>query len=329
VTRFRFLLIALCLAIAAAGLVACGGGGSKEDPQKVLDETFSGAKAYDSGVLDATLTTSGGAQNLDATVNGPFVSNAGGLPKFQLKIDIKSPVSFSGGLTSTGDGAFLDVQGTNYQVDDTNFTNFKQLFLGLQQQVSNPGVKIGDYVSNLSNEGNENVGGVDTVHISGSLDVNKLAQAARTAAAASGNKVAGLQQFLDSASRTEEASFDVFSGADDKRVHKIDVHFKFAASGSNQGGDVDFSATFNDLGQPQTITQPTNVKPLSALLQQLQGLLGSSGGAGASSTGTTPAPTGTTGTPTPPSNGQSSAYLDCLSKARGQDAIQACSSQIQ
>jgi hypothetical protein len=91
---------------------------------------------------------------------------------------------------------------------------------------------------------------------------------------------------------------------------------------------LDFGITFSDLGEPQTISAPTNAQPLSALLQKygidpnsISGALQGAGGSGSSGGGAS--------TPTPPSDGATQAYLDCLAKAKGEAAVQACSSQLQ
>jgi hypothetical protein len=354
-TRYRYLLIALCLAIPAAGLVACGGGGSgsNEDPQKVLDETFSGGKDYSSGVLDLSfkLDASGSQSGkFDATVKGPFQNSPGGFPQFDLSADINvegsgQNIGFSGGLTSTGDNAFVNFQSTDYQVDAATFGNFKSLFLNLQnqnQKQTSPGLDTSKFFTNLSNDGTEDVNGTKSIHISGDVDVPKFIDTVKSSGAT--QSLPGQAQLSQLQSSVKTASFDVFSSQDSKQLQKIDFNLGFQPPATAGAGaetiNVSFSLGFSDLGKPQSISAPANPQPLSALLnkyginlgslgQALQGAAPSSSGGssnGGSSNGTG---TGASATPTPPSSGQSSAYLDCLSKARGQDAIQACSSQIQ
>jgi len=122
---------------------------------------------------------------------------------------------------------------------------------------------------------------------------------------------------------------DIFSGVDDKRLRKlaIQIHLDSTATSAATAGDIDFSLTFSDLGQPQTISAPANAQPIGNLLQLLQGVAGGSGsgstsGAG-TSTGSIPA------TPSPPSSGNANAYLQCLQNAKGSAAVQACASKLQ
>src|SRR5919198_2563165 len=76
VTRIRLLSLA-AVSILGAGLVAgCGGDdGGDEDPQQVIDETFSNDQEVNSGVIDLSLSGSAegeDAGNIDASLSGPF-----------------------------------------------------------------------------------------------------------------------------------------------------------------------------------------------------------------------------------------------------------------
>src|SRR4051812_33412977 len=110
-TRFRALFTIFCCAILATAFVACGGGGdssSNEDPQKVLDQTFSGDhESVNSGNLDVSLAVDvSGDQggSFDASVNGPFENQGDNkIPKFDLDAKVDSSgqgqdVNFEGGL---------------------------------------------------------------------------------------------------------------------------------------------------------------------------------------------------------------------------------------
>src|SRR4029079_7426663 len=116
-----------------------------------------------------------------------------------------------------------------------------------------------------------------------------------------------------------------------KQLQKIDVAVDFdapAGSGGSESISVDFSLGFSDLREPQTISAPANAQPLSTLLDKYGINLG---GLGAALQGAAPngGSGGASAAPAPPSGSQSNAYLQCLSQARGQDAIQACASQLQ
>ncbi|MFN2612773.1 MAG: hypothetical protein ABR536_05335 [Solirubrobacterales bacterium] len=346
--RLRYLLLAAMACLAALGLVACGGGGGNdEDPQKVLDETFQSGKDYSKGVVDLSfkLAASGDQTgSLDASIKGPFQGDRGAFPQFDLTADVNLEGSgqnfgFQGGLASTADAAYVNFQGTDYQVDDATFNNFKQLFLSLQGQKSGQqasGLDPSSFLTDLSNEGTEDVDGTETIHISGKADVNKLVDQIKSAPAAA--NAPGAAQLDQLKSTIKSADFDVFTGADDKRLRKIDANLVFEPPADQTGGNsekitIQFTFGFSDLGQPQTITAPSNPQPLSVLLQKyginpngLGGALGAAGAAtGAGGTGAT----GGASTPSAPSPDQTNQYLQCLSQAKGQAATQDCASALQ
>ena len=68
-TPIRLSLLFLALLVAPVLLVAGCGGGSGENPQKVLKETFSGNKKVTSGKLDLALTvTADGVSQLKGPI---------------------------------------------------------------------------------------------------------------------------------------------------------------------------------------------------------------------------------------------------------------------
>ncbi len=347
---FRYLLPSVVAAVFAFGLVACGGGGGgDEDPQQVVDETFAPGKDYSSGIIDivADITTTGDEEgSLKATVKGPFQSAEGQLPQFDLTADVDvagsgQDFSFAGGLVSTGDKAFVNFQDTDYEVDASTLDNFRQLFLGIQKQSAQQpegGTSVSESFTNLENEGTEDVEGVETIHVSGDADVDKLIASAQKSAGAQALPAgANLDELRQS---VKESTLDIYSSTDDNRLQKLTAQVVFdPPAGTATGEDpinIDFSLAFSDLGEPQTVTAPTSAKPLSELLQRygldLGGALpggvgggGAGGGAGGGGAGGGAAAP----VPTPPSGGASQEYLDCLSQARGQDAIQACAEGLQ
>src|SRR5207248_4938967 len=87
------LLILAFLAVPVMLIAGCGGGGG-QDPQKVLNDTFSGNKKVTSGKLDLSLTvTTSGVQNVKGPISlsltGPFQSQGTSqLPKFDFDLKI-------------------------------------------------------------------------------------------------------------------------------------------------------------------------------------------------------------------------------------------------
>ena len=347
-------LLAL-IGVLAAVLVACGGG-SSDDPNKLLKETFSGNHKVTSGKLNLSVDVSAqGVQNLSQPVKialtGPFQSQGKNqLPNFDLNLTFSGGgQSFSAGAVSTGGKGYLKFQGQAYEVPANVLNQFKQGFAQAQQRnqgkntnaLKQLGLNPLDWLTDPKVEGDEDVGGTSTKHISANIDVGKfvadlstlLKNAQSLGGAQTGrlpsNLTAQQQQQIQQA--VKSAKVQVWTGADDKTLRKLQVDLNIAGTGG-RSGTLTFTLEIDDLNQNQTINPPANAKPFSDLQQQLGGLGlgGALGGAGAGA--------GATGTPTVPSTGSSSSgsgssgsspsaaqqkvqrYAQCLQAANGDAA---------
>jgi hypothetical protein len=363
-TRLRLLFSISILALIAAGLVACGSssGGGGEDPNTVLNQTFSSDHAkVKSGDIDIKFGIDvSGKQGgkLNAELSGPYESQGTTkVPKLDwaVKADASGPgqsFNFDGGIVSTGDAAYVNYKGTDYQVDPALFDRFKtQIEQGAGQSTANPqsgkqllqllGVKNPkDLLTNLKNDGTTDVEGTTTNHISGDLDVNKVVDSLKNLASSASalGALGGSSSQLPSGAQLDQiksaiktAHFDIYSGQDDHILRRItiDIGVEPPSSTGVDKLNATFDVTLGKVNEPQTITAPSNAKPFSDLLQQLGvsgSQLGALGGLGATSgsSGTTPG----TGTSIAPSGGASSAqtqkYLTCISKAASAADIQTC-----
>jgi hypothetical protein len=120
----------------------------------------------------------------------------------------------------------------------------------------------------------------------------------------------------------KQASIDVYSGTDDHLLRKLSLGLQIeppAGTGATVSSvDVNFSIAFSDVNQPQTITAPSNAKPLSELLNQL-GIPGLPGVGG--STGGFSLPGGTGGA-------SGSSYQNCIAQAKTPSDIQKCATKL-
>ena len=352
--RIKHFLAALAVAVTAAGLAACGGGGGG-DAQKVINDTFSGHKNVNSGKIDLALTvkaTGAQAGSFEAKLSGPFEGKAKKFPKFDLMASLSGSgggqnISFSGGLLSTGDSAFINYQGTDYKVDDNVFTQFKsqyesQAATSKGKSSTNPFSRLGvhpkSWLTNLKDEGTVSVGGADTIHISGDADVNKAVADFKKILGVAGSLGLPSSSRLPNASQLDQvtkaiksAHFDIYSGKDDKTLRKLATTLTIQppAGVGPSSIEVNFSITFSDLNKPQTVTPPSNSKPLADLISKFgaSALGGALGGAAGGSSSTSPPGAGAPGGG--PSSAQSQKYLQCLQQAKDQSAIAGCASVLQ
>jgi hypothetical protein len=338
---------------AAILLAACGGGGGNdEDPQEVLHETFANDQSINSGTFDLHLNVdaSGGesAGSLEAKIGGPFQGRQDQFPLFDVDVSLKAEgggqdISGAGGLTSTGDAAFVNFQGTEYSVSQEVFDQFTSTFTQLQSQsgaqqngdlLQSLGINPTAWLTDVSNDGTDDIEGTNSIHISGQADVPKLVEDLKTIVQKSGGAAGQvspdeLDQLTDI---IQSADFDIYSGESDRILRrlaaKIELKPPEGTAGAPDSVTLEFELSFADVNQPQTISGPSNPQPLSQLLQQLGISPSSIGGALRGGLGTGGALPQTGGPTTAPSNSASQAYLDCLSQAQGQSALQKCASLL-
>jgi hypothetical protein len=343
-------LVVLTVALGSALLVAaCGGGGDKEDPQQVLNQTFSNPTSIRSGTMDLDLRieTSGGDNpgTLEIKLGGKFQSGGSGhFPEFDLDASLhqesgSQSTSGTGGLTSTGTQAFVNVQGTDYAVPQRLYDEFTSTYAQLQGQSSGKSTGLpqalnidpANWLTDLKNDGTEDIEGSNTIHISGQADVSKIVEDLKTIARKAGSAVgnvnmAQLNQLNDV---IQSGDVDVNSGESDKLLRRLQLSFDLKPPAGTPGAPdsltFDMQLNLADVNKPQTIVAPANAQPLENLLRQrginlgnaLRGSLGT-GGALPESGGTTKAPSGSA----------TQAYEQCLSQASGQAALQQCANLL-
>ena len=344
------LLILAFLAVPVMLIAGCGGG-SGEDPQKVLNDTFSGNKKVTSGKLDLSLTvTTSGVQNVKGPISlsltGPFQSQGTSqLPKFDFDLKIGAQgQNFNAGAISTGDKGYLKLQGNTYEVSSQVFNAFKSGFQRSQAQqngakknpsLSSLGVNPRGWLKSPSNKGDADVEGTTTIHIASGIDMSKLldgvGQLLGKANQLGVSQTQRLPSTLTAAQKKSvedsisDPTFDVYTGKSDKTVRRLVVKLNFKVPASAQqranglkGGDLTLDAKIADLNQPQTVTAPVNAKPFSDLSSALSGLgaLGALSGGGTS--GSSSGSSGTTGG----NSAKIQAYAQCVQQA-GSDVAKA------
>lgn len=371
-------LIAAVLAAAALLLSACGGDDSsidgETDPQVVLDEAFGSESSIDSAVIDFALTIGargpeGGDISLE--LDGPFQARAEDqLPLIDLALTANAEAArggegfdFNGGATVTGEQAYITVDGQAYEVDATTFSVFQDFYaqsVAAQEQSTGAeqgsalfeqlGIDPQSWLTEVTNEGVEEFGGAEAVHISGSADVAKILEDSQAIAQQTGQ--AG-QIDPEDAQRlnesVEDARIDVFVGTEDGLLRGFDGELAFSDQADSEAelsqADISFSFEFSSVNEDLEFTAPEDTLPISELegLEGLGGLGGlgapggaaggkqpSGGGGGAGGDATGGGTTGGGGQGAGARGGQaggadpSQTYLDCLQQANTEQAVRDC-----
>lgn len=331
-------LLLLLAAVAALGLSACGGGSS--DARKLVKETFANAQKAKSGKIDVRLDLGlTGLKGVNGPVSlrftGPFDrTDPKGVPKFAFTLSgTVNGKSLSAGATSTGTSAFISVQNQPYVLDAKSTARFRQSFgqvTNLSQAPSSSGEL--PWFTDPENVGEESIGGVQTEHVTGKVDVGKLFDQINARRRA-GAPPLDARTRASVANRVTNPRFEFWTGKDDKVLRRLRLAFSVDVPSAQQarlGGlrtvTVSGDYTITDLDRPQTISTPRGAKsqaelqkailPYIAVISQLvRGAQGVTGG--------TPAP-GTGG-----GAGSGSRYDQCV-QAAGNDipAAQRCASLL-
>ncbi len=293
------LLSVFVAALLALVLSACGG--NSEDPNTVLEETFSGEKEITSGRLQldvsADVKGTGRLQGpVSLKLNGPFQKADGdGLPQFDFDATVAgSGMTHEGGASSTGDKGYALFGGQNYVLADPTFEQFKRSYERAQRehegesaadQLTALGIDPRKWIRNPLNDGEADVGDVETIKITGDVDVPRLlddlSELGAKGKAQGKRKAHGKDHRLTEERKRElaqaikSARVEVYTGKDDRILRRIFLDADIIAPpGSEQfdSADVKFDYSVLDVNEDQKITAPSDVKPFSELAAQLRGL---------------------------------------------------------
>jgi hypothetical protein len=349
--------LVLVVSILALALVAgCGGGGgSSTDARALIDKAFKSSIPSADMTLNIQAKVNGVAQlsqPIGLKVAGPYQSNGKGkLPSFNWQVSISGGgQAFSGGVISTGDNAFVNFQGTNYEVGKAQIAQVNQQLgqqTGSGKTLKDFGIDPQAWVKDPQDKGDESVNGVDTTHVSAGVDVtkmitdfNKTIQQAGGAMGSNAPSQLTADQISQISQIVKDPKFDIYVGKDDDTIRRlaVSVAFEIPSAARSQfqgaeGGTLNFSIDFAKVGEKKTITPPANARPISELSAQLGGLFGGaagSGGSGSGGSGSSGSGSGSSGgggssgsNPTP---AQFQKYSNCLQNADPSDtgAIQKC-----
>lgn len=319
-------LALLALLVAALALVACGGGDEdtggqpveSEDVNTILEQTFSdeGDKKVDSGQisLDLELNATGGGSTLQGPVNvslgGAFQSRGEKeVPEFDMDLTFEGAgQNIEAGLTSTGDEGFVSLKlpgedsVTDYAVSEEVFQQFKAGFeQASEEQESNEelsltslGIQPQDWLIDPANEGDSDVGGTETIRITGDVDVPKMLEDVNTLLSKAGSlgvpdtgqlpSELTEEQIAQVEEAVKSASVEIETGKDDSILRRMAFTLALEdPAGSGGSADVSFDLTLTELNEDQDISAPEDPKPFEDLAGSLGGLggLGALGGASA------------------------------------------------
>ncbi len=301
-SRLRILLIFAALAGLATVFAACGSSsssGSEEDPKAVLkDATFEGIESADLELSLGINVSGNKGGNVNVNVSGPFQSKANSqYPELDMTAEASGEVNGSSfekeaGLVLVPNKAFVSYEGENYEVDPTTFSFIESAINQSNSQGESPtetssacqqaaaGLKVGEFVTNLTNEGGAEVGGTETTKVSGDLDVpgaiSEVMKLAENPACSSSLEQAGslpLAQLGKAKSEIESAlknAHVVVYVGEDNIVRRFTAEFEIEPTGASEKVEIEIDLSFNKVNEEQEIKTPTGAQPLEGLFKKLK-----------------------------------------------------------
>jgi len=366
-SRLHILALFAALISLTAALAACGGSGSSDDPQQVVDEAT--LQGIESGELDLSVgvkTVGAKSGNVDVSLSGPFQGESESedqLPELALLVKADGTIGGEridreGGLTLLGNRAFVNYEGTEYAVDPTTFGFVKSLIQsrtgeksvgegGACQEVVSK-LEVGDFADNLQSAGSADVGDTGTTKVSGDLDptgaVEALTEIVEDPACAQQLKAAGplpsvaeLDQAKSEVQQSVEAAHvDLYVG-DDHIVRRISVQAtieppKRSAKGTRKV-ELELDLKLTGVNEDQEIPIPQGAQPLSRLFIKLGinpiELLGALRGQGDLSSGLGSLLDKIGGSGGGDGSGGQQSYYECIGEAHTPVEIQKCTGLLQ
>jgi len=346
-----------CLLFATLALASCGGGDETENVQDVLDKAFSSSIKSADLKLDASIQLKG-SPALDKPVRisatGPFRTNEGKLPSVDVDLKIGSDgggQTVTTGFLSTGDRAFVKFQDIYYEQPKSEVAKANRALAENKNQRGSLralGLDPRSWLKEAKDEGDEDIAGVKTRHVSGKLDVEAVMRNLNTFVRKSGAALGGATGQAPPKSLSEadirkvgevvrDPTFHVYVGKEDDIIRRVAGKIEFdvpeesrQSLGGIQSGSIEFEIEFAKVNGDQVIEAPANPRPLSALTESLGGTPGLDGVVGGATGGSLPAePQSSDGTT--PEAEDFKEYADCLDKARPEDteALQTCAELLQ
>lgn len=307
--------ILIAVLLGAFVLVGCGGGGGDDaSASELIQQTFGSDSQLKSGHIGLGLNADLRSGSVQASVDARFSqSEPGQLPKLDgtLKLDSGDAGTIQAGAISTGDQGWITVGGQAFAVPDDDWKTFTEGYVADQrktdkQQASQPtlsalGIHPEQWLVDPRKDGEREIAGDKTIHLTAGVDVAKMLADVATVA----KKTGASDQIGALGTGIKSADVQIDTGADDHRLRQLQVHLVL------DSGTLDLRITYRDLDEPQTIEAPKDAHPLSDLTEAL--------GAATGQTSTTPQGSG----------GNNARYLECLQQA-GQDVakVQACAKYL-
>jgi hypothetical protein len=256
-------------------LAGCGGGGGQANA--LLSDTAANLGKLHSGNLTLRLVVSprqGTKGRVGFELQGPFALRNGGLPVAKVAYtQIRNAHEGTATFISTGAKAYAEVNGKAYELPPSSTAE-------LQQAAGSSGtfgqLRIDNWVDDAVTGPGGSVGGAETEHLSGKLDVVAAANALMDLLRQLGRDAPTLEG--DQAKKLEDAvqssSFDLWTGRADRQLRRLLLKANLGLHvpeslrrvlGDVVGAKIEFELAVSNPNTPVTVPPPAHPLPSSQL----------------------------------------------------------------
>jgi hypothetical protein len=225
-------------------------------PEELLKTAFQGGE-IESAAFSAEVSVSAEGQRGSLGLSGAFEQGAANdVPEFEVSATVRAPGErFEGGFVSLGDEAYFKQGDTGWRVPDEVWSPIVEAVAngaGAQPQTIPFPVDPQSWVRSVESEGAETIDGVETTHVSATLDPERVVRDTVAAMRATGQQVPGAGAIAKAVGSGE---LEAWVGTDDGVVRRLDVDLAFA-----RRGELSLELELTGVNQPQDIDAPANVR---------------------------------------------------------------------
>jgi hypothetical protein len=270
-------------ALLAVSISACGGSDPEppdEPPAALLREAAANLPASGEAEIGVDVVLEGDSLlsgPVAVALDGPFALDpAGGLPRFDFEADAEvAGFGLDGAVVSTGDDAFVVFFGENYRVGPERTAELEDSLQAARSEGA--ALRAGEWVRKPAYDGTEEVGGVDAVRITGTVDPEAVMRDLEGLASALGTPPGAVRSGALSAGPAE-----AWVALDDRTLRRIRVQLTFEASDGVRArygvaaGALTLDAEVSDIGAEVTIEPPPGggFQPIEDLTGRIESLAG-------------------------------------------------------
>ena len=221
-----------------------------------------------SASFEGELSASGAGQSGTLEVSGAFETPAKGeVAEFELHVKAQGVGSdVDAGFISTGDEGFIVSGDEAYRVPASAWKQVVDAAAKAEtpaEQVELPFTfNLSNWLRDVEQADGETLDGVETTHVSASLDVGAMLTDVMAAAQQAGTPAAALPPELQqqATEAVKRADFDLYVGKDDELLRRAQADVEIAPA---EGDALEMSAEFSltAVNEPQDVKAPKNVSP--------------------------------------------------------------------